>query len=198
MPTQKIYLSTLCAALLSMSVSSGALAAEENGFTIGVNYGQTEAKKYCDNIANCDDSDNGPRIEIGYDFNKNWGVELGYTSFGTEFDLDTSEGEGSARVTQKANAITLSAIGSVPVNEWFGVFARLGYARYDTNNNGSIDGVRVDDENGNSPYWGAGVKFTLSEQFALRVEYQNYRDLSNRNGSKDDVQALFAGGVYRF
>jgi len=198
MSTQKIYLSAICAAVFSMSVSSAAMAADENGFTVGLNYGKTEAKKYCDNITNCDDSDTTPRIEIGYDFNKNWGIELGYTSFGTDFDLDTDEGEGNARVTQKANAITLSAIGSLPVNDWFGVFGRIGYARYDTNSNGSINGVRVEDESGNSPFWGAGVKFNLSEQFALRVEYQNYRDLSNRNGHKDDVQGLFAGGVYRF
>jgi OOP family OmpA-OmpF porin len=197
---QKIYVSALCAAIAGVSLAPAAFAQddEERGWTFGLDYGQTEAKKFCDNIANCDDSDNGPKVEIGYDFNKNWGVELGYTSFGTDFDLDTEEGEGSARVTQKANAITLSAIGSIPVNDWFGVYARLGYARYDTNNNGSIDGVRVDDESGNSPFWGAGVKFNLNEQFAIRVEYQNYRDLSNQLGHKDDVQGLFAGGVYRF
>ncbi len=195
---QKIYMTTFCAALAGFSLAPAAFAEvdEYAGFTFGLDYGQTEAKKYCDHITNCDDTDKGPRVEIGYDFNKNWGVELGYTSFGTNFDVDSDE--GSLSVEQKANAITLSAIGTVPINDWFGVFGRLGYARYDTNNKGSIDGVRVKDENGNTGYWGAGVKFTLNEQFALRVEYQNYRDLSNQLGHKDDVQGLFAGGVYRF
>ena len=45
---------------------------------------------------------------------------------------------------------------------------------------------------------GAGAKFTINEQFALRLEYQNYADLSDIPGRKDDVQGLFAGGVYRF
>ena len=195
---QKIYMSALCATIAGFSLAPAAFAQEDEstGWTIGLDYGRTEAKKYCEHITNCDDTDNGPRVEVGYDFNKNWGVELGYTSFGTNFDADADA--GSLSVEQKANAVTLSAIGTIPVNDWFGVFGRLGYARYDTNNRGSIDGVPVKDESGNSPYWGAGVKFTVNEQFALRVEYQNYRDLSNQNGHKDDVQGLFAGGVYHF
>jgi OOP family OmpA-OmpF porin len=191
---QKIYMGALCAALTGFSVAPAAFAADENGFTVGLDYGRTEAKKYCDNITNCDDSDNGPRVEIGYEFNKNFGVELGYTSFGTVFDSN----DNSLNVRQKSNAITLSALGTIPVNDWFGVFGRLGYARYDTNNTGEIEGVPIKDENGNTPFWGAGVKFNLNEQFAIRVEYQNYRDLSDQPGHKDDVHGLFAGGVYRF
>ncbi len=194
MSTKKPYLSTVCAALFTMSLAPATLAADENGWTIGVDYGRTEAKKYCDNIANCNNTDKGPKIEVGYDFNKNWGVELGYTSFGTLFDSD----EDSLSLSQKSNAITLSVLGTVPINDWFGIYGRAGFARYDTNNSGSIAGVPVDDESGNTPMWGAGAKFTLNEQFALRLEYQNYADLSDQPGRKDDVQGLFAGGVYRF
>lgn len=194
MPTQKMYLRTVCAAFLSMSLAPVAMAMEDNGFSVGLDYGRTEAKKYCDDIANCHSTDKGPKIEVGYDFNKNLGVELGYTSFGTLFDTT----QNSLNLSQKSNAITLSVLGSLPVNEWFGVYGRLGYARYDTNNSGAVDGVAVEDESGNTPMWGAGVKFMLNEQFALRVEYQNYADLSDLPGRKDDVQGLFAGGVFRF
>lgn len=194
MSKRKIYLSTICATLMSASIMPAAMAVEENGFSVGVDYGRTEAKKYCDNIANCDNSDKGPKVEIGYDFNKNFGVELGYTSFGTLFDSN----DDSLSVKQKSNAITISAIGTLPVNDWFGVYGRFGFARYDTNNSGVIEGVPIKDENGNTSYWGAGVKFSLNEQFALRFEYQNYADLSDQPGHKDDVQGLFAGGVYRF
>ncbi len=194
MSPQKIYLSTVCAALFSMSLAPAAMAAEENGWTLGLDYGRTEAKKYCDHITNCHNSDKGPKIEVGYDFNKNWGVELGYTSFGTLFDSN----DNSLSLSQKSNAITISVLGSIPINDWFGVYGRVGYARYDTNNSGSVDGVAVKDESGNTPMWGAGAKFTINEQFALRLEYQNYADLSDMPGRKDDVQGLFAGGVYRF
>lgn len=194
MTTQKRYSGTVCAALFSMSLAPFALAADDNGFSIGLDYGRTEAKKYCQHITNCHSTDNGPKIEVGYDFTKNFGVELGYTSFGTLFDSN----DNSVRLTQKSNAITLSLLGTVPINDWFGIYGRVGYARYDTNNSGAVDGVAVKDESGNTPMWGAGAKFNINEQFALRLEYQNYSDLSDLPGHKDDVQGLFVGGVYRF
>jgi len=191
---QRLLTGSFCAALAGLSLASSVSAADFHGVTFGADYGRTEAKKYCDHITNCDDSDNGPKVEIGYEFTPNWGLELGYTSFGTLFDSN----DNSVRVSQKSNAVTLSLLGTVPVNEWFGVYGRLGYARYDTNNSGTVEGVRIRDEHGNSPFWGGGVKFNLNEQVALRLEYQNYSNLSDLPGHKDDVQGLFAGGVYRF
>lgn len=193
MSNRKNYLAALCATLTTLSFAPAALA-DDNGFSIGADYGRTEAKKSCDHITNCSDSDKGPKINVGYDFNKNWGVELGYTSFGTVFDSN----DDSVNVRQKSNAITLSVLGTVPVHEMFSIYGRLGYARYDTNSTGTIDEVPVKDESGNSPFWGAGVKFHLNEQVALRLEYQNYADLSDQPGRKDDVQGLFGGVTYRF
>ncbi len=192
MTKQKFLTSTLCAGLLGMSLS--AMAQDESGFTFGIDYGHTEAKKYCDNIVTCDDTGKGPKVEFGYEFNKTFGVELGYTSFGTVFDAD----DNSLRVKQESNAITLSVLGSVPIGDYFGIYGRVGYARYDTNNSGAVEGVALKDESGNTPLWGAGIKFNVSEQWAIRVEYQNYSDLSDRPGRQDDVKGLFAGGVYRF
>ena len=190
---QKFYLSALCATLTTLSFAPAALA-EENGFNVGIDYGRTEAKKYCENITNCSNSDKGPKVHVGYDFNQNFGLELGYTSFGTLFDSN----ESSLSLTQKSNAITLSGIYTVPVGEMFGVYGRFGYARYDTNNSGKVLGVDIKDEQGNTPFWGAGVEVNLNPQFALRAEYQNYRDLSDLPGRRDDVQGLFVGAVYTF
>jgi len=193
MNQQKKYIGVICGAAM-MGLTANAMAADDHGFTLGVDYGRTEAKKYCDNIVSCDNRDKGSKVEIGYDFNKTFGAELGYTSFGTLFDSNNN----SVSVSQKSSAITLSVLGNVPVGDWFGIYGRLGFARYDTNNRGVVEGVPVKDESGNTPFWGAGVKLNLGEQFALRLEYQNYSDLSDLPGRKDDVQGLFMGGVYRF
>lgn len=193
MINRKILLTTLCTTIATLTVVPSTFA-EDNGFTVGIDYGRTEAKKYCDNITNCSDSDNGPKFEVGYDFNKNVGIELGYTSFGRLFDTT----EDSIRLTQKSSATTLSLLGTLPLNDAFAIYGRLGYARYDTNNSGSVEGVPVKDEHGNTPFWGAGLKFNLNEQFALRLEYQDYKDLSDAQGRDDDVQGLFGGVTYRF
>lgn len=190
----KLITSAICATLCTLSLAPTAFAQERKGFSVGIDYGRTEAKKYCDNIANCDDTDKGPKVELGYDFNQYFTAELGYTSFGTVFDSS----EGSLSVTQKSNAITLSVLGTVPLGEWFGLYGRAGYAHYDTNNSGFVESVAIDDEDGYTPFWGAGVSVNLTEEFSLRLEYQAYADLSDLPGRKDDVQGLYGGVVYHF
>jgi opacity protein-like surface antigen len=58
--------------------------------------------------------------------------------------------------------------------------------------------VPVRDEHKVKPYFGAGIKYALTSSFSLRAEYQYYADISGVDGSKDDVQGLYAGGVFRF
>src|SRR5690554_6021354 len=112
MTRKHIYLSTLVAAL-SCGSFSPAMALPE-GFTIGFDYGRTEARNACRNITNCDDADDGPKIELGYSFNENFGVELGYTSFGTVFD----SGDSAISLSQDSRAITLSGLGEFRFNNW--------------------------------------------------------------------------------
>lgn len=192
MARKNIYLGTLVAAL-SYGAYSPAMALPE-GFTVGVDFGRTEARNACRNITNCSDADTGPKVELGYSFSENFGVELGYTSFGTLVD----SGDSTARISQDARAITASALGSIPLNEWFSLYGRAGLGWYKTDGSGTIQGLPVDDNDGTTPYFGIGGKFTFSDRFALRVEFQRFTNISsNIGGSDDDVQALFGGVVFR-
>lgn len=185
-------------ALLTVAVAAAtsAFAApdSETGVVIGLDVGRAEARKNCDGVADCDDSDTSVRGDIGYQFDKNWSAELGYTSFGTLFKSNDSNFNAS----QKANAWTLSGIGTLPLNQHFGLFGRLGVARYETNGSGTVQGVEAKDRQDVKPYAGAGVKFNVTQSFALRAEFQYYADISGVDGSKDDVQSVYAGAVYRF
>lgn len=191
MSLRKLYLSTIVAGLTTFAIAPSVSAA---GVTLGADFGRTEAKKYCEHITNCEDSDNGPKVEVGYEFNRNWAMELGYTSFGTIFDSK----DNAFTVSQDSRAITLSVIGLVPLGDSWGIYARAGYARYKTDGSGSVQGVAVRDSDGNTPMYGLGVKVNLNENFALRLEYQDYTNISRAEGSKDDVQGLFGGVSYTF
>jgi len=185
-------------AVLSIAViaATSAYAApdSDSGVLIGLDVGRAEARKNCDGVADCDSSDASIRGNIGYQFDKNWSAELGYTSFGTLFRSNDNNFDAS----QKANAWTVSGIGTLPLNDRFGVFGRAGVARYETNNSGSVQGVAVKDRQDVKPYLGAGAKFNVTPNFALRAEFQYYADISGVDGSKDDVQSLYAGAVFRF
>lgn len=184
--------------LAALSAILGCAAAyadsSDGGVIIGIDAGRADAHKYCDGIADCDHADTSVRGDIGYQFNKNWSLEFGYTSFGTLFKAHDNRFDAR----QKANAWTVSGIGTLPLSERFGLFGRVGAARYDTDNKGTVQGVRVRDENEVKPYFGAGVKYDLTANFSLRAEYQYYADISGVDGSSDDVQGLYAGGILRF
>lgn len=193
----KVKLTTLCMVLVGTAGATVTQAAE-NGFYLGLNAGQSEARKYCNNISNCDSADTGMRAEIGYNFNKMMAAELGYTSFGTLFNADDTGNGGTVSAKQDASAWTLSMLGTLPVGEQFGVFGRLGLAKYNTSNSGTLAGLPVETNNSTKPYFGLGAKFDLSSNWMLRAEYQLYTDISGVDGGKDNVQSWFAGGVYRF
>jgi opacity protein-like surface antigen len=189
----KLKLTALYTVLVG-TMSTNIAHAAESGFYIGLDAGRAEIRKACDDITNCDNADTSVRGELGYQFNGFLGGELGYTSFGTIFDA--SDNLVSAK--QDANALTASIIATIPPTGPFGIFGRIGVARYDVNNSGTIQGLPVESENSTKPYYGMGARFDLSSNFALRAEYQRYQDISGVNGNKDDIQGWYGGGVFTF
>ncbi len=193
MLNNKTKLTALCVVLVG-TMGSNITQAADGGFYLGLNVGQAEARKYCDNIANCDSADNSMRGEIGYKFNNYFGTELGYSSFGTLFNAN----DNNVNAKQDASALTVSALGSMPITERLSMFGRLGLARYSVSNSGTVQNVMVEDGDSTKPYLGAGMKFDLDSNWMLRAEYQIYTDISGVDGKKDNVQAWYLGGAYGF
>lgn len=179
---------------LAIALPAAALADDGNGLNLSIDAGRAEARNACDNVINCSSDDTAVRAAIGYQFNQMIGLEAGYSSFGTVFEANNN----NAAASQDGNAWTLSVLGTLPVGERFGVYGRVGAARFDNDTTGTIQGVPVDDDNRTKPYFGAGVKVGLTDNFALRAEYQRYKDLANVGGVKDDVDAWSGGVVFTF
>ena len=193
MLNNKTKATSLCIALVG-ALSTNVVQAEGAGFYLGLDVGKAEARKYCDNIVNCDSSDTTLRGEVGYEFGNNIAAEIGYTSFGTLFNAD----DNNVSAKQDASAWTISALGTLPLADRFGLFGRLGMARYDLSNSGTVQNVGVDSKNSTKPYLGAGLKYDLDNNWMLRAEYQVYTDISGVDGTKDNVHAWNLGGGYRF
>lgn len=177
-------------ALAGIAVMPSAYAA--GGITLGLDYGQAEARKFCEHITNCDSSDDSAKAEIGLQLNSNFGLELGYTSLGTLLDAKDNQFMAS----QDSSAMTLSALGLIAFTDRFGIYGRLGAAQYNTDSAGTVAGVPVKDQDGTTPVYGAGVKLGLTDNFSLRAEYQVYSNISRVDGKKDNVQGLYAGVVF--
>lgn len=100
------------AVLLSAFVAAPAVAAD-TPFYAGVNVGSAKI-----DAANFNSSTSFALLG-GYTFNENVAAEIAYTNFGSE----NGGGVGS-----KSSAISISGVGSFPINEQFSVFAKLGFA----------------------------------------------------------------------
>lgn len=194
----KIQLTTLCMALVGTSGASVTQAAEnflyKSGVYLGIDAGEAEARKYCDNVTDCSSGDTSVRGEIGYQINNMFAGELGYTSFGTLVDSK----DNAFNAKQNASAWTASLLAGWPFTDRFSVFGRVGVAAYSFDNSGTFQGLPVKDDEGTEPYYGVGLKFSLNDSWALRAEYQRYTDISGLNNTSDDVQGWYAGGVFIF
>lgn len=186
---------TLLGMAIALPLSTTALA-QDTGITLSLDGGQAESRDICSNVTNCESDDTMVRGALGYNFNNMLGLEVGYTSFGTVFDSSQNNNTAAFGAKQDANAITASVLGTFPVGERFGIFGRAGVARFD--NDKEVQGVPISSDDRTKPYFGAGVKFGLTDNFALRGEYQVYRDLADIGGVKDDVQAWSGGILFTF
>lgn len=176
---------------------------------------------YCER----DQKDKSWNVYAGVNVSQNFGVEVGYVDLGKTADLYYSD---PLHATQETSAITLSAIGRVPLgkNSRTAVYGKAGVARwkseleleghYGTQRSDKSQHIRAQkvEASGTSPVVGVGVEHDLSHNMALRVGWDRYFDVGeekevlglekdrvSRNVAKTvktDVDVISAGVNYSF
>ena len=138
-----------------------------------------------------DDWKASPKIFGGYKIDQNWGVELGYTHFGSE-DYDSNRNGVPARAEVKGSSSYVAAKYSVPVNDRFSAYGKLG-ASYNERKNRQTGNDYTDRDTG--LYGAVGVEYALNEKASLVGEYERYGK-DKAIGAKAD--ALSLGVKYGF
>jgi hypothetical protein len=124
---------------------------------IGAGYG---AYQFEEN--DLDESENHWKAYVGTMFNSAVGIELSYVDFsraealGSSFDAD---GYGAGLIL------------ALPVAENFSVYGKGGIFFWDAQSR--FAGLSASDD-GDDPFYGAGVQFRLNDALDLRVEYERY------------------------
>lgn len=158
------------------------------GVFVGADAGFATGNKFCDGVSDCDHDNTIIRLGVGYQFNNTWGVELGYASFGTLFKAN----DNNFNASQKAEAWTLSGVGSPPMRQNFGLFGQAGVVNFHSDNSGTVQGVAVKNSNDITPYIDAGAYVDITDQFDVRFGSQVYSDITRLDGSSDDIEGFFA------
>ena len=136
-----------------------------------------------------DDGDTAYSAHIGSYFNENFGLELGYTDFGS---INRAGGETSAR------GINLSLVGKYPITPEFNVLGKIGTTYSDTDVSASpTSGVATGSENGFGLSYGLGVEYAFTPQWSALLQYESHK--MKFAGDADERIGMASIGVrYRY
>jgi OmpA-OmpF porin, OOP family len=184
----------LVALVSVLSLGSAPALSQDVGFYAGFNVGKSEAKDACTGFppgVSCDDSDTALSIFGGYQFNKNFGAEFGYTDLGK---VKISGGGNSASI--EASGFEISAVGTFPINPQFSLYGKLGMFLWDADFKSNLGNVSDD---GADLTYGIGVRWNFAKNLALQAQWQRYNDVGDTNTTgKADVDVIGVGLLFRF
>lgn len=143
-------------ALVSMSLLISAPAfADAGGWFVGGDVGRSSYSDAALTQSNATSVD----LNLGYNYNKNLGVEVAYADLGRVY---------VGAVPVKAKEASMSALVAYPINgSNFGLYGRLGYGVADLNTGNTSarhDGL----------IYGAGVSYRLNDNYSLRAGVNRY------------------------
>jgi OOP family OmpA-OmpF porin len=123
-------------------------------------------------------TDTAYKLYGGYNYNQNWGVELGYNDLGSGYSMRGTAGGLPVSVTgMKVDNWYVAATGTLPVTTEFSVFGKLGWV------DNHIDGgsvcvlgtcASVGSGNRSQVMYGVGVSYAFSKNWAARLEYEDF------------------------
>lgn len=128
----------------------------------------------------------------GVDFDQMWGMEAGYTRFGkatTNYALSGTTGSA----TTKGNSFYVAGKATLPLNEQFSMFGKLGASRNSYELNATTAAFNIDDSK-TELYAGLGAQYKLNKEVALSLEWERYgknRDNQAKLGNVVTVAARY-------
>lgn len=200
---------SLCAGLATTT----AMAAGKNSYAYeGISLTRTTAPDGCDAInhyasltgRSCNDTSTRWKVYAGLRLNRHTGLELAYADLGrATANSEVTSGKysglkGTGRA--KASGFGLSAVGYLPMNDEFELFAKAGAFRWRNKLSYSAAGESVDfSESGVSFAAGVGANYFFTEEIGLRAEYEVIKGVGDKGDfSGADVHLMSVGLMLRF
>jgi OOP family OmpA-OmpF porin len=185
--------------LASALLFTGPTFAQNGAFYVGGSIGQTDVKDGCTGISDipglsCDDEDTSWKIFGGYQFNRNFALEVGYVDLGEV----TANGLG-VNASIEATGFELVGVGMLPLGNNFSLYGKIGLYRADTKAEATAGAFSLREEESNTDLtFGIGAQFDLSKQFAIRAEWQRYQDVGGGDIGESDIDVISIGALFRF
>lgn len=135
----------------------------------------------------CEDPSLGGKIYVGGQFNDWLGVEIGYVNLGS---MERNGGN------TKAQGINMGLVGTLPLNNSFSMFAKVGTTYSWTDVSADVGGEGKEEGFGLS--YGAGLAFNLSPRTQLLAEWGRHEIQFADQKDGEDVDLYSVGVKFRF
>ncbi len=201
--------------LALVAIASPSAFAEEAGWYLGANVGQSRATIDDARISSSllgagftsssiadNDRDRAYKVFGGYQFNRYIGVEGGYFNLGRAGFTATTVPAGSLSGDIRVQGLNLDLVGTLPITDRFHVLGRVGANYAEASDTFTGTGlVHVGNPNPSKRDTnykvGLGLGYALTPALTLRAELERYR-IDDAVGNKGDIDVASLGLVYRF
>jgi OmpA-OmpF porin, OOP family len=177
------------AIILAALIGAASAQAQIYGTVAG---GSTSLDVECTGNVNCDSSDTGVKLVVGYDLGNGLSIEGGYISFGK-----ASASLGTDSFSLKPTAFILGGAYALPFSPEWGMNVRLGLAQVKTKGI-EVFGTQSQSasESQASVYAGVGVTYTVSKTIKLELGLDTTQ--AEFGGQKGDVRLISFGATFAF
>jgi len=167
--------------------ASGAYAqhAQEAGWYGGIDVGSSHLSGI-DVGDSLDKSDIALGLNVGYRLNRNFAVEGAYTDLG-KFHFTSAAGDGDVKPT----AVSLSAVGILPLQSNFSLYGKAGIAHTETK---ALDASDTKD----GLLAGLGVMYDFNRNVYAKAGWDRFDDVGNDATGKGHADLYSLGVGYRF
>jgi OOP family OmpA-OmpF porin len=181
-------------ALLGLLASSTVLAEIQPGLYVGAGVGKATIELDDEDGFGFDSDDTAFKVFGGYNFNQYFAIEAAYFDGGAPEETVISVPGARGTIEVGTTGLIASVLGRVPLGDMFSLYGKLGFASYDAEIKGRVNGnvVAEDDGSDDDVAYGVGAAFNLGASFELRAEYEA---ISISDG---DFNMLTVNGLFKF
>lgn len=179
------------------------LTAQAEGAYVGFNAGRAQQKLSIDEDGSSGkDSATGYKLYGGYEFNQYFGVQGGYVDMG-KGKGSYDDGVVNGTLNSKIKSLYIAAIGSLPVNQQFSLFGKLGVSRNrvkfaDNWVEAGVAGFYSDSKTRTTPLIGVGAEYRFTKHLAAVAEYEDFGKVRKEEGGHLKARMFSVGLHYHF
>ncbi|HEY0681966.1 MAG TPA: outer membrane beta-barrel protein [Steroidobacter sp.] len=196
-----------CAAWIGIALA-GTVAADESGPYVSAGLGRIDAPDGSNLGALTGETENDEwswTVGLGYRFNRNIALELGYVDLGKiQSDLTDATGlsDASAHASFGADGATFALVGTFPIGRWEPyIKAGVLFSSTELQFSGTIDATpfagRLTNDN-EDPLYGAGLRFNVTEPLQVYLDVTYLDDVGEPETGRSSYFNGTAGVLWRF